>query len=273
MENLNFERKANGIWMPIEIWEDKSLSWIEKILFLEIDSYTSRDCDCFFSDAYIAEFLNVSIVTANRTLSSLMKKGYVKKTRFDGRRRYIQTNLDVIINEESALSKRQSSSINLTEQNYQFDRHTNTITNTNYNKDNMPISEESKKTDKLDTDELFEDAWVAYDRKGSKKKAKEQWKKLSDQNKCIARQFISEYKLQNPEIKYRKDFERYLSYEVWVDARKSSDAKVYDEEIFGVGVYIEHGKKYFNGKEIPMNAKKRPSSQYCWCADTSTWLV
>ena len=79
MENLNFERKAKGIWMPIEIWEDKSLSWIEKILFLEIDSYTSRDCDCFFSDAYIAEFLNVSIVTANRTLSSLMKKGYVKK--------------------------------------------------------------------------------------------------------------------------------------------------------------------------------------------------
>ena len=35
------ERLIKGIWIPIEIWQDKSLSWNEKILLMEIDSFTS----------------------------------------------------------------------------------------------------------------------------------------------------------------------------------------------------------------------------------------
>ena len=87
------ERLVKGIWIPIEIWKDKSLSWNEKILFLEIDSYTSREKDCFFSNAYIAELLGVNETHANKILSSLISKGYVIKTRFDGRHRYVQSAL------------------------------------------------------------------------------------------------------------------------------------------------------------------------------------
>ena len=87
------ERQSKGIWIPIEIWENKSMSWNEKILFLEIDSYTSNKKDCYISNEYIAKFLGVTETSANKILSSLISKGYVVKTKFDGRKRYIKTNM------------------------------------------------------------------------------------------------------------------------------------------------------------------------------------
>ena len=91
MENSELKRKIKGIWIPIEIWEDKNLNWSEKILFLEIDSFTSKDNDCFVSNEYISKLLGVSETSANKILSSLIKKGYVIKTNFDGRRRFVKS--------------------------------------------------------------------------------------------------------------------------------------------------------------------------------------
>lgn len=85
------ERKVKGIWVPIEIWESKELTWNEKILFLEIDSFSTNEKDCFFSNEHIAKLLGVTVNSANRILSSLIKKGYVVKTSFDGRKRYVKS--------------------------------------------------------------------------------------------------------------------------------------------------------------------------------------
>ena len=90
MEN---ERIVKGIWFPIEIWEADDLDWNEKILLLEIDSFTSKGMDCFMSNEYIADFLKVSEWKAGQMVNDLINKGYVIKTKFDGRRRYIESNL------------------------------------------------------------------------------------------------------------------------------------------------------------------------------------
>ena len=74
----------------MEIWKDKSLTWNEKILLMEIDSFTSSGKDCYFSNEYIADFLNVSIRWARKYMSHLIEAGYVKLVRFDGRRRYVE---------------------------------------------------------------------------------------------------------------------------------------------------------------------------------------
>lgn len=89
----NTERNVKGIWIPIEIWEDRNLTWNEKILFLEIDSFTSKDKDCYISNDYISNLLGVCETTANKILSSLINKGYIIKTSFDGRRRYVKSAL------------------------------------------------------------------------------------------------------------------------------------------------------------------------------------
>ena len=87
------ERQFKGIWIPAEIWETRELSWNEKVVLLEIDSFTASGRDCFISDEYIGNLVGVNERTARRILSKLISLGYVKKARFDGRRRYIESTL------------------------------------------------------------------------------------------------------------------------------------------------------------------------------------
>ena len=89
----NNERIVKGIWFPIEIWEAEDLDWNEKILLLEIDSFTSKGLDCYMSNEYVAALLKVSEWKAGQMINDLIKKGYVIKTKFDGRRRFIESNL------------------------------------------------------------------------------------------------------------------------------------------------------------------------------------
>lgn len=87
------ERKTKGIWIPIEIWEARDLSWNEKVLLMEVDSFTSVGDPCYFSDEYIATLLGVGASRAGQLVSSLVKKGYLRRAGFDGRHRFIETTL------------------------------------------------------------------------------------------------------------------------------------------------------------------------------------
>ena len=133
------DRIIKGIWIPIEIWKDAALSWNEKILLLEVDSYTSREQDCYFSDDYIADLLGVSRNRANILVNSLISKGYLTKTRFDGRRRYIQSNIRTII-EGSSLAENAKAGIVETQEQILPKRNTS-ISNNNISKiDNNRIN-------------------------------------------------------------------------------------------------------------------------------------
>lgn len=87
------ERIVKGIWIPIEIWMDKDLSWNEKILLMEIDSFTAKDRECYISNEYIAELLGVSVSWASKCLSHLLDLGLVRVVKFDGRKRYVESTI------------------------------------------------------------------------------------------------------------------------------------------------------------------------------------
>ena len=87
------ERIVKGIWIPIEIWQDRSLSWNEKILLMEIDSFTSKGHECYISNEYIAELLGVTDRCARKYLSHLKEVGYLREVRFDGRKRYVESTI------------------------------------------------------------------------------------------------------------------------------------------------------------------------------------
>lgn len=87
------ERIIKGIWIPIEIWQDKSLSWNEKILLMEIDSFTSKGHDCYISNEYIADLLGVTERSASRLLSHLLESGLIRVVKFDGRKRYVESTI------------------------------------------------------------------------------------------------------------------------------------------------------------------------------------
>ena len=87
------ERIVKGIWIPIEIWQDKSLSWNEKILLMEIDSFTAKDRECYISNEYIAELLGVTDRCARKYLSHLLQLGLIRVVKFDGRKRYVESTI------------------------------------------------------------------------------------------------------------------------------------------------------------------------------------
>ena len=87
------ERIVKGIWIPIEIWQNRSLSWNEKILLMEIDSFTAKDRECYISNEYIAELLGVSVSWASKCLSHLLELGFVRVVKFDGRKRYVESTI------------------------------------------------------------------------------------------------------------------------------------------------------------------------------------
>lgn len=85
--------KPNYVVVPIEIWEAKDLTWSERVLLIEIYQHTGHEHDCFMSNAYIAHLLDTSEKNASKLLNSLIKKGYVAVTRFDGRKRFVSSTL------------------------------------------------------------------------------------------------------------------------------------------------------------------------------------
>lgn len=96
------------------------------------------------------------------------------------------------------------------------------------NKEDCDINENKKKEKTIDKKkELFEECWIAYKRKGSKKVSFEQWCKLSDKEKESVMQHIKAY-TQVRERVYQKDFERYLRDKVFTSVVYSGNNVVYD---------------------------------------------
>ena len=87
------DRIVKGIWIPIEIWQNRSLSWNEKILLMEIDSFTAKDRECYISNEYIADLLGISVSWASKCLSHLLELGLVRVVKFDGRKRYVESTI------------------------------------------------------------------------------------------------------------------------------------------------------------------------------------
>ena len=91
-------------------------------------------------------------------------------------------------------------------------------------------AEEEQKEDKSKPtkDEGFESVRLLYRRKGSKKKSLEQWEKLTDEEKETAKGHIPAYIESVSDVKYQKDFERYLRDKCFNNVVYKNNRIVYD---------------------------------------------
>ncbi|MGL4998560.1 MAG: helix-turn-helix domain-containing protein [Cetobacterium sp.] len=72
------ERDFKGVWVTREIWLDKNLSWMEKLLLVEIDSLAVLEKGCFATNEYFANFFDLSKDRVSKLVSSLKNKGYIE---------------------------------------------------------------------------------------------------------------------------------------------------------------------------------------------------
>lgn len=84
------------------------------------------------------------------------------------------------------------------------------ITDNNTDNNTDIEKERDKSLSKNESEELFDECWKAYERKGSKANAKKRWDKLTDKEKRSVLQHIKAYTSAR-EKQYRKDFEGYLN--------------------------------------------------------------
>jgi len=88
------DRKFQGIWIPRNVYLNKDLTWIEKILLVEIDSLDKSDKGCFASNDYFSEFLGVSKTHISKSIKHLIELKFVRLQSFNGRIRILKSALN-----------------------------------------------------------------------------------------------------------------------------------------------------------------------------------
>lgn len=79
-------RAFKGVWVPQEIWLNKKLSWFEKCLLAEIDSFDGGR-GCFASAAHLAKIMGSTTGSIRYSLSRLRGLGWIKDLPSDDRNR------------------------------------------------------------------------------------------------------------------------------------------------------------------------------------------
>lgn len=85
------EREFRGIWFPAEIWLDKRLNALDKIVLLEINSLDKTEEGCWATNEYIADFCQCSAWKISTAIQKLLDLGYIEIISFDGRHRHIRS--------------------------------------------------------------------------------------------------------------------------------------------------------------------------------------
>ncbi|MBQ0073986.1 MAG: hypothetical protein KBT34_07305 [Prevotella sp.] len=122
-------------------------------------------------------------------------------------------------------------------------RHKDSIIQDNniYSFTDIKEKEEKKLSSKKESDELFEECWKAYRRKGSKKVAKTHWAKLNDDERQKVKVHIPYYVSAASDRNYQKDFERYLRDRIFETPVYNNNQLVYDPENGSTSIYHPYG--------------------------------
>lgn len=111
------DRDFKGIWIDKEIWLDKRLNALDKIILAEIDSLDIEEKGCWASNDYLAEFCQCNSITISRTIKKLKELGFIEQVSFDGRHRILKSRLSKMLrqpkqNDKAALTKSVAININ-----------------------------------------------------------------------------------------------------------------------------------------------------------------
>lgn len=89
--SMEQDREFRGVWIPREIWGNKDLSLIEKIILVEVDSLDVDDKGCYASNKHFAELCNCTETTISTSIKRLIELGYLYQVGFDGRKRFLKS--------------------------------------------------------------------------------------------------------------------------------------------------------------------------------------
>lgn len=84
------DRDFKGVFIPKEIYLDKRLNALEKIILTEIDSLDNEE-HCIASNDYLAKFCQCSEWKVSEAIKKLKELNYIEVVNFDGRHRKLES--------------------------------------------------------------------------------------------------------------------------------------------------------------------------------------
>ena len=151
------DRQFKGVWIPRDIWLNENLSILEKVLLTEINSLDNEK-GCYASNGYFAGFFGISERQISKYIGQLDQKGLIKI-------HMIGRNKRTILMEEKFHQRTNKSSIT----DGRKVPHSNTMSNS-LNKN---------------IDVRFEEFWIAYPRKISKKTTERVFNRIKPDEKTF----------------------------------------------------------------------------------------
>lgn len=73
----NNNRGFKGVWIPSNVWLDKSLSIQEMVFLVEIDSLDINENGCFASNNHFSDFFGLTPSRCSQIITKLKEKGYI----------------------------------------------------------------------------------------------------------------------------------------------------------------------------------------------------
>ena len=125
------ERDFKGIWIPAEIWENKKLSLMEKLFFVEIHSLDGVN-GCYASNDYFSKFFELSKNRCTEIIKSLEKKRLItiELQREPGKKNISKRIIRVLDKSNRGYSENRTEGVRKTDEGYSENREeNNTLSN------------------------------------------------------------------------------------------------------------------------------------------------
>ena len=74
-------REFKGVWIPKKLYLNKYLTWTDKLIVLEVNSFSNNGLECFVSNEHLAEFTQASLSSVEKSISKLVKQGIIIRTK------------------------------------------------------------------------------------------------------------------------------------------------------------------------------------------------
>ena len=74
-------RNFKGIWIPADLYLDTNLTWTQKIILIEVDSFSKNNLDCFVSNEHLAGLIGISESGIEKAIRNLVESKKLVRNR------------------------------------------------------------------------------------------------------------------------------------------------------------------------------------------------
>lgn len=245
------ERNFTGVFIPAKLYLDTNLSWIEKILIVEIEALTSEKEPCKASNEHFAKHLGITKGRVSKIISSLVQRGYIYIKIIKNKGNNNDSKRWLLVNERYSYFQLGGMVENdyrgIVENDYQ-----NKVNNNNITPYNPPKGDREKFDENV-----FLKFWNAYPRRVSKGDA-EKWFKKNKPTNDLVDLMIEKINILKKTEQWKQNNGKYIPYPAswlnskgWEDEIQTNDSKPkYDTSIIYHDKYIGDYRLDEDGKRI-----------------------